>query len=84
MMTRLVDATIFPTLHGETIVDWNIDGQVDLGDGTEHPFSWSTERTPRLRELLDELNAEVSRLALQDGIGEGEEVEQGGPQGESV
>ncbi len=84
MMTRLMDATVFPTLHDDTIVDWNIDGQLDLGDGREQPFSWSTEGKPRLRELLDDLNAEVSRLALEDGIGEGQEVGMGGPQGESV
>jgi hypothetical protein len=67
-MAHLLDATIFPTLHDDTIVEWNIDGRVDLGNGTEQPFAWSTGAKPRLRRLLDELSAEVSRLAIEEGL----------------
>jgi hypothetical protein len=70
-MAHLLDATIFSTLHDDTIVEWNIDGQVDLGDGTQQPFSWSTAAKPRLRQLLDELNAEVSRLTREEGLSDG-------------
>lgn len=69
-MAHLLDATIFPTLHDDTVVEWNIDGQVQLGDGTEQRFTWSTEVKPRLRQLLDELSAEISRLAIEEGLGE--------------
>jgi hypothetical protein len=70
-MTHLLDATIFPTLHDDTIVEWNINGLVDLGDSTEQAFSWSTEAKPRLRQLLNELSAEVSRLAIEEGRSNG-------------
>lgn len=66
-MAHLLDATIFPTLRGDTIVDWNIDGRIDRGDRTEQPFAWTTEGKPRLRQLLDELSAEISRLAIEEG-----------------
>jgi hypothetical protein len=68
IMAYLLDATIFPTLHGNAVVEWNIDGRVDLGDGTEHHFSWATDAKPRLQRLLDELSTEVSRLANEDEI----------------
>lgn len=66
-MAHLLDTTIFATLHDGAVVDWNLDGQVDLGDGTEQRFSWTAEGKPRLRRLLDDLSAEVSRLAIEEG-----------------
>ena len=51
-MAHLVDATIFPTLHDDTIVEWNIDGQVELGDGTEQRFAWTADLPNDIFRLL--------------------------------